>query len=333
MNDTPKPSDERGMTARIEQAIARLQRTRRGSSPGRHRVMLGIAFVVFCVAGYFAYDSFPEDESVSWLPILVAGFVGTPLAVVLNGVEYRTSASMLGHRISLVEALRVTVIGTAANLLPVPGSVIVRVRALSGMGSSYAHALHASAAVGVLFVGTTVLLAGVAQLATSVYLLGGVWAASGVAALIAGHLLVRRRAGQRAPRLTLRIVVIESAFVLTSALRLFLILHGLSYEPGFSDAVALTVAGVLATATGFFPAGLGLRELLVAGISPLVGLSAAAGLSAAVVDRLFGFVAAAAITAVVWLTNTPRDATDEPGTEPNARTQPSLADESTDIAD
>ena len=63
---------------------------------------------------------------------------------------------------------------------------------------------------------------------------------------------------------------------------------GVSVSP--TQALALSVAGALAVAIGFFPGGLGLREALIAGLSPLIGLEFDIGVLIGSVDRL------------VWLT-------------------------------
>ena len=59
---------------------------------------------------------------------------------------------------------------------------------------------------------------------------------------------------------------------------------GVSISP--TQAVALSVAGALTVAIGFFPGGLGLREALLAGLSPLIGLEFDTGVLLGSVDRL-----------------------------------------------
>lgn len=274
-----------------ERAVRVLRRPARRTSRRQQRVLLGVAALVFAVAAIVAFTNLPDtDEAVSWAPILVGGLVGFPITTLILAYEYRASGLVLGHRIDLGRCLRITILGSAANLLPLPGSVVVRVRALAEMGSTYGQGLAASAVVGALFVGLTIAIAGIAQVFGGHPVLGVVWLLPGLAIYGVGYLLLRRHAGPRAPRVAGYITVVEGALVATGAARLFLFLLGLGFDPSLSDAVALTVAGALASAVAFFPAGLGMRELLVAGISPLVGLSAAAGLAAAVVDRLFRFV-------------------------------------------
>jgi len=48
----------------------------------------------------------------------------------------------------------------------------------------------------------------------------------------------------------------------------------------------LSVAGAASVAIGFVPGGLGVREALIAALSPLIGLDVDAGLILGVVDRV-----------------------------------------------
>jgi uncharacterized membrane protein YbhN (UPF0104 family) len=283
-------SNVEDLIERIVGWLERLAQRRSGRlSPRTERIALALSVAIFIGAAYVAFRALP-DVDLRWVPLLIAGIGGVPATVILNAMEYQASGRILDHRIRFVTAVKVTVVGSAANLLPIPGSVIVRVKALSGMGSTYLSAVSASAAVGGIFVGITVFIAGLAQFFVELYVLAVAWTAAGMAIMAVGYALLRRGTGPgRAPRLALRVAIIEAVLVLLGGVRLFLILLGLGFEPHYAQAVGLIVAGAIATAIGFFPAGLGIRELLVAAVSPLVGISAAAGLAAAVVDRLFRF--------------------------------------------
>ena len=103
---------------------------------------------------------------------------------------------------------------------------------------------------------------------------------------VAGAFLLLRRVGVTSLALHVRVVAIELSLVVIGGLRITLVLTGLGFDISLAQGVGLTVAGAITTAVGFFPGGLGLREGLVAAISPLVGISAAAGLAGAVIDRV-----------------------------------------------
>jgi uncharacterized membrane protein YbhN (UPF0104 family) len=90
--------------------------------------------------------------------------------------------------------------------------------------------------------------------------------------------------------------------VLVAAFRLQLALWGLGYSPAVSQSLALGLASALGSAVGFLPAGLGVREVLAAGIGPLVGLPAAVSLVATAVDRVLGLVVLAGMSLVLVAT-------------------------------
>jgi hypothetical protein len=98
------------------------------------------------------------------------------------------------------------------------------------------------------------------------------------------------------PTALIRVIVVEAASVATAAFRFWLLFLGLSIPVRTSVPFVLPVAGALASAAGVFPSGLGLRELLVALLSPLVGLAPAAGFLASSAGRVCGTVALAPIS-------------------------------------
>lgn len=250
-----------------------------------------------------AVVNFPDDldpEPRWWLLALVV--VCGPLATVaLNGLEYVQQGRLLDRRIALRDAVRVSVLGTAANLLPLPGSVIVRTGALARNDDvGVARAAGTTATVGVAWLGASALVAGALQPFAGRALLGASLLAVGLALLALTAMLVRRsQLADGVVSVFASIVAVETATVVVGALRLFGCVAALGLDVTAAQAVGLTLAGVLASATGVFPAGLGIREALIAVASPLLDLPAAVGLLAATVDRLAGLVVLAVLTALL----------------------------------
>ena len=84
----------------------------------------------------------------------------------------------------------------------------------------------------------------------------------------------------------IELLAIEGGFVLTQALRLFLVAAALRFNVSYAQATVLVIAAVSAAAIGFLPAGLGVRELIGAALAPIVGFQAAVGLVITAVDRV-----------------------------------------------
>ena len=277
--------------------------SRRPRSVAADRLLLVVAALLFAVAFAFGLRAVPEGtvELTAW-PFAVLVLLVIPLTNVANALEYAVAARIGGQRVPLEEALEVSVLSSAANLLPLPGAALVRVQALRRGGSSYRRALSVTALVGAAWLATSLVLAGgllalhrepeVAGAGVAVVL------GSGVLGLVAAAVAVRSLAPAGASvALSGALLGAEVLAVGVAALRYLLVLHGLGLEADVEQAVALTVAGVLASALGFVPGGLGLREALAGLIAGLVGLPVATGVLAAGLDRLVGLPVLAVLAA------------------------------------
>ena len=276
---------------------------------GERRLLL-VAVVLFVVASAVGAANLPPVEtSIRWPVLLLLPLVGVPATVAVNAWEYGVTARLLGHRVPPADAARVSVLSTAANLLPIPGAVLVRSRALRQRGTGIGAALSITTAIGVAWVGVNAVLAGGLQLVAGEPPLGAAVLAGGLVVLVLAGLWAARTRGVVLRRADVgTVLVVEVVAVLVAAARLQLALWGLGYSPEVSQSLSLSLAGSLGSAVGFLPAGLGIREVLAAGIGPLVGLPAAVSLVATAVDRLLGLVVLAGITAVLVATGagTPR---------------------------
>ncbi len=246
-------------------------------------LVAGLAYASWRSAGL----SFRELE---WWALLVALGVAAPLSLWLRAIEFDVSARILGHRPTAGRSLRVALAASAANLLPIPGSLLVNANALS-RDSSYGPAIGASAVPGIIWVGIVGVVGGVAVVIGGAIVFGVVLLVGGVGVFAAGWLLFMRTAVPEG-RLALagRILAVEFGYVGISILRLSLALAALDVSASLDQVIALSVAGALTAAIGIFPAGLGIREVLVGALAPLVGLPFAVGVLVGVTDRL------------VWLT-------------------------------
>ena len=98
-------------------------KTPRPTSPGRRRLVLGFALLLFAVATIAAVRNLPPLPKGSGDPVLFAAIASlAAVAIVVNGAEYALSARALGGRVTFRDATRVSVLSTAANLLPIPGA-------------------------------------------------------------------------------------------------------------------------------------------------------------------------------------------------------------------
>ena len=288
-----------GWRRRLETLV---ERTRKPANQRLQRYVFAVAAVGFAIGTVFAIRAFPHTRQPHDYKLLVlVVLLGPPAVVTLNSIEFTLSARLLSQKVSIWRAVRIAILGTAANQLPVPGAVIVRTQALASGGSGYRRAIVANIAIALAWIGSSFTMAGLLQLHGRVPALGVTFAGAGVAMLVACERIVHRASPPDGPRfMAVRIVATETALVVVQAVRLALVLHGFGVRVSPAQAVALALSGVLAAALGVVPGGVGVREALAAGIGPVVGLPASVSLVATAFDRLADLVvvglAAVAIT-------------------------------------
>jgi hypothetical protein len=249
------------------------------------------ALALFVVFTFFAVRNLPPiDKPIRWSLVLLAGLVCVPFGIILNALEYRLMAHLAEHHPPRLEIFQVTIMGSAANLLPIPGAVVVRLANLNKGGVKMGRGVNLTAIIGITWVGAACVLGGVAELFSHPVFGLGALAVGIVLLTTATGMLVRIVDPGVRMRNILELVAIEIGFVLTQALRLFLIAAALRFNVSFAQASTLVIAAVSAAAIGFLPAGLGAREAIAAVLSPIVGFPAAVGLVITAVDRVVNLV-------------------------------------------
>lgn len=290
----------------IAAAVARRERfTAAGRrSPGVERALLGGAALLFIGATVLAARNLPHVHAHPHYALLVlVGLLGVPAATLVNATEYVAAGRALGHRVGTLHAARVSTVATAANLLPIPGAVMVRARALRVLGSNYRKSLAVLGGIGVVWLATTGVLAAAVVIVDGDHIgVGLAFLAGGVLAGIGAFGLVRVSVGAGGARTWFpRFVLIEIASVGVFALRFTLTLNGLGFHTSWAQTFTLTISTAAASAVGILPGGLGLREVLAAALGSLVGLGPAVALFAVSVDRIIGLVVLALMTGILML--------------------------------
>jgi hypothetical protein len=251
---------------------------------------MGLAAVGFAVGLVVSWRALPEGVRILRVEYLVGlALVLVPATVLLNAARYENSARILGRRVPLSQAWRISILSSAANLLPLPGAALVRVAGLAGLGQSVGSAVASTGLVAGAWACVTGLVAGIWQFYAGAARLGALFTLGGIVA--GGVTLVLLSRVDRGPSklaIAVRLVVVESIVVLVAATRIYFVFLAMDLPAAFSQAVALVVAGVVASAVGVLPGGLGLREALSATIAMGLGLPASVGFLAAAIDRLVG---------------------------------------------
>lgn len=322
------PTDGNGDTSTAEATSGGWMRRvvglldRKPASPRARRLLVLVAMVVFLVVSIPSLGALRDGPALrpAVLPLLI--LVTTPLTVLANAAEYRVMGAINGHRIAWKDASQLTILAAVANLLPLPGGVVVRTQALHNKGSSYKRALGANLAAGVAWIACGALAVGALLLADPDRRLLAAGVLVGGAALVAGvGVLLRRADPGNARSHLLRLLAIEAGIVVVSATRLWLgfALLGISAEP--AQAVMISGSVIIAAAIGIFPAGLGLREALAGGIAVVVDMPARLAVLATAADRVaaqLGLAVVAGLLALLTRGSPPveEDALDDPTLQP-----------------
>jgi hypothetical protein len=304
------------LTSRATRFVLRVadQKMRHRPSPRAERILLVVALVAFVVMGVLAIANFPDVGSgVRWEILVPVGLVGMAMNLVFNALEFDVTARFVGHRVPATRALRVTILGSAANLLPLPGGALVRTQALAAQGARYRHTITTAAVIGLMSIGAQLTLVGLANIAEASAGVLILLIASGIIVIAVSVAVLRTAADtRRATRFGFAMLAVEVAYAVVATVRLWLIFEGLGIDVSLPATFAISGVGSVATAIGFFPGALGVKELLTGLVGPLVGVPVAVGVTGAVVSRLFGFVVLAVASSILLI----HDAVHRPPPDP-----------------
>ncbi len=286
---------EPGRTGRRLDIALRLRRP----GPWLQRLLTAVAAVVFLAMVLWGLEGFrAAGTEVRWPLLLAALGIGTPLAVALNGAELRVMAGIVDAELGRSEALTASLYASAANALPLPGSVLVRGWSLRQAGVPLARVAAVQTLAGGTFVAVAALATGPA-IALAAPTVGWPLTVAGAAALA---VLARGRA-----RAVARLGLVELAMVASEMARLSAVAVALGLDPSLPRAGGLVMAGVAAVAVGVFPAGLGAREALAAMTARATALPAAVSVTVSVTDRVgTSLVLAAMLGLALVATGAPR---------------------------
>lgn len=308
--------------------IERVERLRSAAGRPHWRRLILLGAVAFLVIGsVIAWQARPDDVSaeLNFVMLGLSVALAAPLHVALNGAELMVMARISRKRMKVTEAARVTILSSAANLLPVPGAVLIRTRALQRLGTTGRHALSVTVVVGLGWVATACALAGVLVGIDDPGAPALVFGIAGVAGLSATWVLMARYPAPRA-RAFAELVAVEALSSLVGGVRVWLAIRGMGYDANLATGIALSLSGPLSSLVGIFPGGLGLREAIAAALAPAVGIAASVALLATIVDRIIGAVVQAAMGVIMVVVPSLRRAATSPDSDVAVEPEPGTLD-------
>ena len=234
------------------------------------------------------FRALPSDRDIRPGLLLILVLVATPSTLILNALQYRTMAAALDHRIGLRSAMRVSIVATLVNYLPIPapGGIAVRTAALARRGSSIRSAVSINAITGVLWAGVAAVIAGVALMVDPTSPPAGASPPRPARSPSPRPRSMVRRTTPHWRRLFVELLLTQVGLVVTSGIRVWLSLAAIGQPASLGASLAISGSTVIAAMVGIAPAGLGLREVIAGGLAAAVGVPAAAAVAASAVDRL-----------------------------------------------
>jgi uncharacterized membrane protein YbhN (UPF0104 family) len=217
-----------------------------------------------------------------WLFLLAC----VPLTIGGNAAQFRATAWLIGVHVSWRRATVISVLSTAANMLPLPGGSIVRIAALKTASNSYVNTAGATMLTAGNWLGVSMTIAAIAlaykgNTSAALVLLSAGICIIAIAAALLGALgtvtVTARFAG---------LCGVQIATTAIGALRLVLCFLALDEVVSFADSLVLSLSAVFAAFIGVAPGGIGVVEGIAAAIASMIGVSAAATFVAATINRI-----------------------------------------------
>jgi len=269
------------------------------ASPPWPRWVTGLLAACLLATGWVvALRDIPPIHHIRWWFVALATLC-VPVTLAANAAEFAVAAALGGRPVTRHEAVRVTLLGSAANALPLPGSTLVRVRALQRGGADTRRAIELTAFVGLTWLATAAAAGGLLLAISGRPDVGLALLLPGLGILLGALWRLGRRGPAATTALLSGLGAIEVLTVAADGSRLWLLSQALHLGLPFATAVTLTVAAAISSAVGIVPAGLGVREGLAAGIGALLGVPAAVAFTATGASRLAEYAVLAPLAGVV----------------------------------
>ena len=241
-----------------------------------------VLFII--VVGLGVADYRRRDLEINVVLLALAAVVGTPVVLLANAAELTLVGRLVDVRLPYRTSLVTSVTASAANILPLPGSVLVRSWVLNRGGASVRQVVGATAMAGVAWLVATFSLTGLAAVVGG-FPAGWLLLAAAAAGMVPLRLMVNRT-GHGHPLTVAALFGVEVTTVLAELGRYWVVLAALGVDSDLTIVSALVLANVLATATGLFPGGLGVRELIAGLLGSFISLPAGVAITASASDRI-----------------------------------------------
>jgi hypothetical protein len=101
-------------------------------------IALVLALLLFCAGLFLSLRATPDLLTrINLAPLVLVFLVTIPVTIMASAIDFIFLARLSGVRVGLLPAIEVTLYTRAANMLPIPGSIAVRMAVLKTHGATF----------------------------------------------------------------------------------------------------------------------------------------------------------------------------------------------------
>lgn len=266
----------------------------RERNPFYYKLFLLLAFLIFALGIALSIRGQPYlVENVYFFPLCFVVFFLTPLNICIMTWELQSSARVFGRDISFLTALRITLIASIANFLPLPGALVVKMSYFRKIGIALKDSGILSVLIAFLWLGSAFIYSGLAFLAIKntaydVHIVAFILCVMGVVLLgltVYVAVVLYKNTIEILLQIGLRFLML-----INGAARLLLCCIALGIESDFASMSVLTLSRALAALFVMVPSGIGVSEIFSGLIALSLELPMSSGYLAAALDRILDMV-------------------------------------------
>jgi uncharacterized membrane protein YbhN (UPF0104 family) len=266
---------------------------------GKFRAYGFAAALLLFVAGFvWSIHQTPQFGFKAIAPLLILLLLSAPAGTLLNTVELHALSRIAGGPMSWRSSFDLTVVASAANMLPLPGGPLAKLAGMKAHGTGYGTASAMIllsfllwGGLAFLYSGVAILLFGHTRIASLFFFFSF--------ALLAGSVFAFARFGKW--QFVSVVAATKLAYFILEALRYMFALMAIGASISFLQGSAFAIASFVASAIVVAPQGLGVNEAAAAAVSTIVGISAGLGFVAAGTIRIARLIGMAVIAAAFLL--------------------------------
>jgi len=190
-----------------------------------------------------------------YLPILI---ILVPLSFSVMAIRFKLSAEVIDSNFTFWQSMKVIVLSGAANMLPVPGGIMVRVAAMAKGGSTIKKSIGVNLELMIGWIGICLLYFSISSIYSQQWMLGIIAVLSSVCIILFSGWLIHKRTNRIL--MDLKFLMIQLAATFIDLFRIFICFRILGDSVELFRVLGLSLASVAGSVISIVPAGLGIRE-------------------------------------------------------------------------